>query len=691
MMYTVTNVRNKYNLMLAYNRLITNPESTYKNYFRNTYNDFALSLDENVKSISAKMKSGYFAEKTIRTYMPKSNGLSRMYTLLTIEDQIVYQAYANIIAEAISSKVVRSRYKKSVFGNLYTDKRSLFFYQPWQKSYTAYTRAIINAYKSGLEFIASFDLTACYDSINHSLIKEVLLKNHFSENCATEFVNLLSKWESSTGPELGTGIPQGPQASGIVAEMVLSEYDEYIEKLQKHYSFKYFRYVDDIRILADNEDTVKWVLFLLDKKSKDLGLFPQSSKIVVHKIRDINLEVKRISLPLFDDDFDEERKPVEAVKSISRLLRKEDTDLTLIKRYFHFVKHSSIANKLSIKAVSLYPNLIHSFAYYVLRYPRKLPLSITNYIFSICNDKTQQFAAGVLLESSIGKLTNNDAMRFSSLAKSLLKENKKNSFIVDCRFRVQLMLLMILYGSVTEKQYVNFLKTQCNWWETKELVFRTAHINKPSIVNIITRQLSSTSSDVSLAAARPVVEDSTRFVLPTISQMSPIAQNTLKRAGIIQRSRYSNSQINKYLSTIVEKEVKISWKRKLGKEHDPFERNVFSSMSYWKTDLTAFVNIWDTIDDRLCDVLTSNHPQLGGYSLGNVGGIEFSSKFKKYLPKLHLMIVEIHKLRLQSHLSHSVVRNSQTYTGPIKQKERKRIKKMIINGLDELSIFWQNN
>ena len=236
----MSSIRKNENLKLAYKRILTNPESTYKSYFRDVYTAFGMSADDNIKIIAHKLKAGYIPNKSIRTFMPKSNGLNRMYTLLSIEDQIVYQAFANIIAEAITDSKVLKRYKKCVFGNLFNGKSNMFFYQQWQDSYKAYTRAVINAYQDGNEYIASFDLTACYDSINHSLLKSILTKHHISNNCADEFIRLLGRWESADGISIGTGIPQGPQASGIIAEAVLSEYDQYIEKLKKQYKFEYF-------------------------------------------------------------------------------------------------------------------------------------------------------------------------------------------------------------------------------------------------------------------------------------------------------------------------------------------------------------------------------------------------------------------------------------------------------------------
>ena len=119
-MNRLKDVYSKNNLKLAFDRLVTNPESTYKNYFRNTYSTYAFALDRNIQTLSNRIRSGFLPSTAIRAFMPKANGLNRMYTLLPIEDQIVYQGFGNIIAEALSSdRVIRKRYKKSVFGNLY--------------------------------------------------------------------------------------------------------------------------------------------------------------------------------------------------------------------------------------------------------------------------------------------------------------------------------------------------------------------------------------------------------------------------------------------------------------------------------------------------------------------------------------------------------------------------------------------
>ena len=691
-LYTVANVAKQSNLALAYNRLLTNPESTYKNFFRDTYSIYGMASEKNIELLRKKIKAGYLPTQSIRVFMPKANGLNRMYTLLSIEDQIVYQAYANILANALTSlPQITKRYKKSVFGNLCSKFDSEFFYQRWQDSYKAYTKAIIKSYEKGNKYIASFDLTACYDSINHNLLQSILTeKCRFSENCATSFVRLLEKWESADGRELGTGIPQGPQASGIVAEAVLQEYDSYIETLQKTMDFVYYRYVDDIRILAVNENTVKWVLFLLDKKSKELGLFPQSSKISTHEITDINKEIKRISKPLFEDEFDDEKKSQIAIDSIRKLLREDPADLTSIRRYFQCVTQNSKANKLAISAVKQYPNLIHSFAYYVQRYPRVIPPSISNYIYQCCLDKTQQFSAGILLEAASGNLNTTDAHKFSELAKKLLSNDKKTSFIIDSRFKSQLLFLILKYDTAKfGKRRISYVN-KSNWW-VKSTFINLAEKNSciTKLDNgILLDFMKSEVADLSLAVANHYLLSGDVNTLPQISNMAPVVQNILKESGLIMRSRYTNSQINKYLFVLTQEQYNFSWKKKLGKEHDQIERTFFTAIGYWKTDLTAFVNLWDTLDDRICSIITVAHSELGGYTLGKIGGIVDSKAFSSKLPKFFKMCMEVHKLRLSSYLSHSEVKKTHAYTGPIQQNKRKTIQKLIRDGLDELILFW---
>ena len=670
--------------------MLTNPEATYKNYFRNIYATYGMAKDNNIHNLSKKMKSGYVPEQSFKVYVPKPNGLNRMYTLMSVEDQIVYQAYANKLADQMQVESIKRRYKKSVFGNLYAGKNSDFLFQRWEDSYKAFTKAIIKAFKNGNEYIASFDLTACYDSINHNLLGDILRKYHFAEACIKQLISLLEKWCSPSSDYLiGVGIPQGPQASGIIAESVLSEYDSFIESIQKSYDFKYFRYVDDIKILAKDKETVRWVLFLLDKKSKELGLFPQASKVSVHKIINIDDEVKRISKPLFEDDIEEEEKPDIASQNIYKMLKTKSTDTTTVKRYLQYVAPNSQNNKLVFKILDQHPEAISSFVYYVRRYPRKLPNTIVDFIKNCMLDKTKQYQAGILLQVATFNMTIKAVKELGNIADSLLRRDKQEQFIFDLLFKEQLYLLLILSEKFTVKTYVKKIKREENWWIRQQLLSDLIICDAPEEITkkLVSISLVSEHSDETLGAAMQVVVEPSKYAIPPRNSISSPAQEALKQAGIIKRGKYSNSQINKYLEMITGEKWNFRWKKYLGNEHDNVERFIFAATSYWRTDLTAFVNLWDTIDDRMLSVVTNLHTELGGYTLGKIGGIKQSRRMPAYIPLYHKMAMDIHDMRLHSYLSHSKVQATGENTGSIPYRNKGRIRKLIIDGMRELEGF----
>jgi hypothetical protein len=113
----------------------------------------------------------------------KKSGILRPYTLLTVEDQIVYQAMVNIIAERLAPKI-RGQYLRVSFGHMYAGKFSTWFYKPWKQGYSAFNKASRNAFKRGLKFTASFDLTACYDSLDYVTASQLRCPTPFSESVA---------------------------------------------------------------------------------------------------------------------------------------------------------------------------------------------------------------------------------------------------------------------------------------------------------------------------------------------------------------------------------------------------------------------------------------------------------------------------------------------------------------------------
>jgi len=310
----MTQLCQRNNFTRAWRWLRSNSDANYKNHFRTLYSGYAIADEELLDILRDNVSSKkYEPGQASKLFYPKASGILRPYTLLSIEDQIVYQACANIIAEKLYPKV-RRRYYEEVFGHLYAGKKSTWFYRKWSNGYKAFNDKARDAFSDGYIYSASFDLTACYDSIDHGVLKHFLIELGCEPEFVDTFIKWLSVWTATKSCYYHNhGIPQGPLSSGLISEVVLKYFDEKREKTAR---IKYLRYVDDIKLFAKNEAELRRSLVRLDLLSKDIGLFPQSSKISIHKVKDIEDELKSISNPTEPSIKD---KPVDQDKLIKRI------------------------------------------------------------------------------------------------------------------------------------------------------------------------------------------------------------------------------------------------------------------------------------------------------------------------------------------------------------------------------------
>ena len=277
---------NEDNLNLAYHRVICWPERLVKDRFG--IQAFAYDLQTNIKKLSHKLlTNSYSPQLGFKYYEPKSSGTQRTKTLLMIEDALVYQAIANIIAEKNYSLL--AEHDDFVFGSVLTpetrlgtalfkeDNPQFFFYKFWKNLFIRFKDSIIKAIEvDKATFKFETDITGFFDSIPHYNLL-LTLSNNF--NVEDEILDLLSiclnAWsgtkESNTP---GVGIPQGPQPSYLLANLLLYPLDKQLISE----AFKYYRYMDDIKIYGYSESELKDVLVLIDNYLKGHGLSINSKK-----------------------------------------------------------------------------------------------------------------------------------------------------------------------------------------------------------------------------------------------------------------------------------------------------------------------------------------------------------------------------------------------------------------------------
>ena len=101
------------NLARAYRWIQSNPDAEQKNYFRDAYAAYAAASRLNLQRLRKHLvRHAYEPDHASKIYLPKPSGILRPYTLLTVNDQIVYQACVNVVAEKLRPKI-RRRYLKS--------------------------------------------------------------------------------------------------------------------------------------------------------------------------------------------------------------------------------------------------------------------------------------------------------------------------------------------------------------------------------------------------------------------------------------------------------------------------------------------------------------------------------------------------------------------------------------------------
>ncbi len=217
-------------------------------------------------------------QSPVRFYVPKPSGLQRPITLLPIEDQIVLQALANLFAEKVRER--RSKLAgKYIYSNKLSKKDSQFFLEKWRPGYSQLKKNLKSKFKNGYAWMATFDISAFYDTIPHELLLKVLTTSTNGDLYSNSKLWLKTWSSDKSSDQHSHGIPQGPMASDFLAECILLTIDE---KMSEHYS--YFRYVDDVRIVGKTELEVRQALVYLDILCKSRGLIPNSDKTKIKHV-----------------------------------------------------------------------------------------------------------------------------------------------------------------------------------------------------------------------------------------------------------------------------------------------------------------------------------------------------------------------------------------------------------------------
>ena len=127
-------------------------------------------------------------------------------------------------------------------------------------------------FEAGSEWLVKTDLTAYFDTISHDL----LINEIVALNVPGRTIGLLRSMFRQWALVPGIGIPQGPNASRLLGNLYLHPIDQAMTGA----GYKYFRYLDDVYIVAKTRRETTAAIRLFERECRLRGLLVSSSKTV---------------------------------------------------------------------------------------------------------------------------------------------------------------------------------------------------------------------------------------------------------------------------------------------------------------------------------------------------------------------------------------------------------------------------
>lgn len=678
------------NLHRAWRWVQSNPEAAYKGYFRPLYANFRIAEDALLDGLRDRLVRGvYDPAHACKIYFPKRSGGLRPYSLLTVEDQVVYQALVNVVAERLTPRV-RDRHLSEVFSHIYAGRSSVWFYRKWQNGYREMNRAAREAFASGHRYAASFDLTAFYDSVDHQVLRHFLADLGCDLDFNRLLVRCLAHWTATqrkTRIYHGHGIPQGPLSSGLLAEVVLHHFDA---GRTARNGVRYLRYVDDIRLFAQSEGDLRRAVAELDYLSKDVGLFPQAAKTAVRKVSDIEEELKTVSKPEVTDlDLDADAVSQKALTArLTQLSPKfRVSDPTEFKFLLARALPRTRLTRRLLRVPDHQPYLYADVLRYLRRYDR-LPAEVADWLIrQLKGNPIYAAVVAELLDTADGRLDLFGMKELDDYVATHWNPKKLRS--------ADLLAALGRWGVrrdlFTPGQTEWAVRHLPEWWARSVMVaeLRPQTLGARSLGPLLADKLADPVSDVAVAAAVHLATLGEPVMLPEGAHAA--AGPVLEEFGLIPTGRGRVCGIARSFERLLgKKSPAMDWAAFFDTDYPLVERHAVFCYAYSAVDVTAWVNAMDVFNDWLVARLSTRDPLIGTCKLGGLGGFVRAptSKFATRYPAVWRMANEFHTRRGESHLSHAWQKDGATYVKPtshIPYRYLRAAKPLILQALTELA------
>jgi len=666
------------NLKRAYRWIQSNPDAQYKSYFRDSYGAYAASSEHNLRRLRKNLKRrAYEPGHAAKIYVPKPSGILRPITILTVNDQIVYQACMNIVAEKLNPRV-KARKNKKIFGNLYAGKSSQFFYLKWQNGYKKFGNEVKENIAGGLNFVANFDLTAFYDSIDHHVIKHFLKELGIEHDLVEFLLQCLKTWTCNTWTSVsnfiyhGHGIPQGPLPSGMLSEVILRHLDDVG---CRRGNVKYLRYVDDIKLFSKTESSLRKRLISLDIAAKEVGLFPQSSKVNIRKVKNYIEEIKSVSNPP-EPSVSPMIKRDALIRRLSGMIRRGEVSPENLTKFKYLLAHCEPTSRLNSRLISLLykqPFLSNQIATYFSKY-KKVPTKAADELLEfITGEEVYHSTHGDILFGVLNNLPDTHRDKCTNFSYRRLLTPSRKLPRPQPTYNASLIAWVVRNNKLTFAEYEQLIENEVDWWVIK-CAIEQLEINRygrASYEEFLNSMISFKNADIARNSALKIIEDD--LALTDVSKAQEAARLLLFAGGKSRRIGKPDSLVESVLRYVLTSKFKdFEWQNFLGAINDHAEHVAFTVKKHYESDINACVVTLDSLTDLIFEALfTKTLPHLTYGQFGNM--LKHPTMLATY-PDVCAGFDSLHQLRLQSVTAHPRHKASGGKTRRLKHRDFYRVR-----------------
>src|SRR5699024_9458093 len=200
-----------------------------------TTEELLAHLKVNKEKIIGQIRKRKYKPKPVkRVEIPKGKGKTRELGIPTTTDRVIKQSILQVLSPNYETK-----FSYSSFG-----------FRPRRSAHDALKR-VKEISDEGYEWVVDLDLETFFDTVNQSKLIQILSETINDGNVISLIHKYLKSGIMINGVKVQSeeGVPQGGPLSPLLANIIINEADQELEK----WGYRFVRYADDILIFARNQ------------------------------------------------------------------------------------------------------------------------------------------------------------------------------------------------------------------------------------------------------------------------------------------------------------------------------------------------------------------------------------------------------------------------------------------------------